>query len=52
MSTIALGAGAQERLRDFAFPDRRAGRQCKIARNFDPTPKVSQRIDLVAKDWN
>ena len=25
---------------------------CKIARNFDPTSKVSQRIDLVAKDWN
>jgi predicted MPP superfamily phosphohydrolase len=26
--------------------------QCKSARNFDPTSKVSQRIDLVAKDWN
>ena len=25
---------------------------CKIARNFDPTFKVSQRIDLVAKYWN
>jgi hypothetical protein len=25
---------------------------CKNARNIDPTPKVSQRIDLVAKDWN
>ena len=25
---------------------------CKNARNFDPTPEVSQRIDLVAKDWN
>jgi hypothetical protein len=27
-------------------------RECKIARNFYPTSKVSQRIDLVAKDWN
>ena len=26
--------------------------ECKIARNFDPTPKVFQCIDLVAKDWN
>ena len=26
--------------------------RCKIARNFDPTFKVSQRIDLVAKYWN
>jgi len=26
--------------------------QCKIARNFDPNPKVFQCIDLVAKDWN
>jgi hypothetical protein len=25
---------------------------CKIARNFDTTPKVSQCIDLVVKDWN
>ncbi len=24
--------------------------RCKIARNFDPACKVSQRIDLVAKD--
>ena len=28
------------------------GKGCKIARNFDPTFKVSQRIDLVAKYWN
>jgi hypothetical protein len=27
-------------------------KQCKNARNFDPTPKVSQLIDLVAKDRN
>jgi hypothetical protein len=25
---------------------------CKIARNFDPTPKAAQRIDLVAKAWD
>jgi hypothetical protein len=24
--------------------------ECKIARNFDPTPEVSQSIDLVRKD--
>ena len=24
--------------------------ECKIARNFDPTSKVSQGIDLVGKD--
>ena len=23
---------------------------CKIARNFDPASKVSQRIDLIGKD--
>ncbi len=25
---------------------------CKIARNFDPTPKALQRIELVALDGN
>ena len=25
---------------------------CKIARNIDPIPKVSQRVDLVVKEWN
>lgn len=24
--------------------------ECKMARNFDTTPKVCQRIDFVAKD--
>jgi hypothetical protein len=24
----------------------------KIARNFDPTPEVSQSIDLVGKEWD
>ena len=33
-------------------PSRSVASGCKIARNFDPTSKVSQRIDLVAKDWN
>jgi hypothetical protein len=28
------------------------GKKCKFACNIDPVPKISQRIDLVAKDWN